>query len=138
MTRHPIGFDKLRLPLPGGRAVRLHVWSGEHVDDPHDHRWSFWHLVLWGEFRDRRYAPVVGDWYATVTARPDRGSGRSYTDVGRGGLIEMATRTRRTLPGCYVPRDVVHSFTPVGRGPHITLLVHGKPTRDASTIWRTS
>ena len=134
--RHPLGLREITLLNLGGRRVRLHAWTGHGSEAPHDHRAPFIGIPLLGRFTETRYVRRIGwDHRLVDTWQPD-GQERVYRDHGESsGLDVDAVYIRRPLKPYRCPVDAVHTYTPRGRGPHLSLVLLGRPVRDASTVW---
>lgn len=137
MTIHPLGYTKINLGGVGGYRARLHIWHGHGSEKPHDHRWTFLAIPLLGAFTDTRWTPTTGNRYRRAdTTPPSAGHDRTYKPAGTGDLIALSHTTRRPLRPYRCRLGEIHSYAPTGRGPHVSLVLLGRPTRPTSTVWR--
>lgn len=134
---HPLGYRKINL-TPQWRwwRIRLHVWRpGAQVSDkPHDHRWGFVSLPLWGRFVDTRYERT-GELAGVDVAVPDRGAGRRYLPSYEPGIEQVSQALRRPpLPyRCRIGE--IHSYVPAGSGWHVSLVFTGRERTTSSRVW---
>lgn len=138
VDRHPLGFVKVSLRLPGGWRIRLHYWAGVGSDAPHAHRWTFWSVPLLGRFADIRWDAAPGRTHQRVTAWPPGPDGRRrYQPTGQyARLIQRRQHLRRPFLPYRCPRGDIHTYTPIGRGPHLTVVLLA-PARDhTSDMWQ--
>lgn len=134
--RHVLGFWKLYLLRAFGYAVRLHVWSGDGVEDPHDHRWSFVAVPLLGRFEERRYErDDEGDGYTMVGCWP-AAAGDRCDALGPGGLRRVSTVVRHPLRPYRCRRGVIHAYRPIGRGPHVSVVLLARPATRYAVAWK--
>lgn len=136
--RSPVGFTKLTLGRWRGWTLRLHIWHGHGSEWPHNHRWAFTSLPLLGRYEDTRWAVMAGDTHRRLTARrPALGVPHRYEDTGViEGLRAYAVHTRRPLRAYRCSAGVVHSVRRVGRGPHVTVVLHGPAQRESTSVWQ--
>jgi hypothetical protein len=48
----------------------------------------------------------------------------------------VSTHVRRPLRPYRCPLYAIHAYQPIGRGPHLSLVLHGRAVRDTSTVWQ--
>jgi hypothetical protein len=136
---HPLGYRKYYLLKTRWLSVRIHIWWRNRQDaseDPHDHRWSFVAVPLWGRFTEVRWERSrIGQVRIRSTASPDRGEGRDYREIGVDRLARLGERTRRQWIPYRCRLGQIHTYQPAGKGPHVSLVFMG-PTRTAtSDVW---
>jgi hypothetical protein len=137
-TLHPLGYRKRYLLRAFGYAVRLHVWHGSR-EDPHDHRWTFVAIPLRGTFLERRWrVRYGGDWIRYVCPPGAGGPDRPLTPDDVGSLAPDLRYLRRPFHPYRCRLGEIHSYEPVGRGPHVSLVFLGRVRREASNVWRPS
>jgi hypothetical protein len=148
VERHPLGYTKVNLLSMFGYRVRLHIWHRETVEDAHNHRWNFVSVSLLGRFADTRYMEVPAKFVAgfaepgpeRVSCYPDRGTGRRYQPVTQDVLPRVVqpvmVHLRRPLRPWRCRLGEIHSFRPEGRGPHVSLVLTGRPRAASSDVWR--
>jgi hypothetical protein len=137
-NRHPLGLRETTLLNLAGYRIRLHHWTGSGSDAPHNHRAPFISLPLLGRYAETRHIRIPGSAYRLLATRQHDGQARVNIDAGmRGGLTAGATVIRRPLRPYRCPLDAIHAYWPVGRGPHWSLVLSGRPVRDTSTVWQT-
>lgn len=136
-TLHPLGFRKRYLLRAFGYAVRLHVWHGSR-EDPHDHRWSFVAVPLRGTFLEHRWAirTTGTDWTRYECPPGAGGLDRPLAPVGTNGLALRMHRLRRLWRPYRCRLGEIHTYEPVGPGPHVSLVFLGKIRRPVSNVWR--
>jgi hypothetical protein len=137
-SEHPLGFRKVELLRLFGFRVRVHVWHGDPSEAPHDHRWAFVGIPLWGRFVDVRWRVIAGCTHAGVTAWPSTASGgRRYSPAVSGpvALVETARHVRRPLRPYVCRHGAVHSAVPVGAGRHVSLVLLGRARSETSLVW---
>lgn len=136
-NEHPLGYRKINLGRATGWRIRIHIWHGEGSEAPHHHRWAFYALPLAGTFTDTRWATTTGDTHRMITAWPSTATGgRRYADTSqRTGLTKLRTYTRRPLRPYRVRYGDIHSYTSVGPGRHITVVLLAPPRTTTSTIY---
>lgn len=142
---HPLGFDLRYLARAFGFAVRLHTWPATQVaqEDPHDHRFAFVSIPLRGTFLERRWRINRG-WRLGDPAgltrhacRPAvRGVRPPLERTGSDGLALDWHRLRRPLRPYRCALGEIHSYQPVGDGPHVSLVLLGRVRRETSNVWR--
>lgn len=139
---HPLGYRKYYLLRIFGYAVRLHIWppNAQISDKPHDHRWSFLSVPLWGRFVDTRYVETAaGSAGGVLQTTPDRGGGRSYVEVlefgARGGTRFVSRTIRYPLLPYRCRIGEIHSYVPAGSGWHASLVLLGRERRQSSRVW---
>jgi hypothetical protein len=135
--RHPLGFTKVNLLSVRGRRIRLHLWHGEGSEAPHDHRWSFVGIPLWGSFTETRWTITPGPDRHAVTAWPTTTpGGRSYEPRRPAAALSLdAKRVRRPLVPYRCRLGVIHAYVPRGPRLHVSLVLLAPPRRDTSTVW---
>lgn len=139
MADHPIGFRKHYVPLTR-RRVRLHIWPpGRHrSEDPHNHRWNFVAVPLWGRFRDTRWLVRPGKDWAHRWVVPDRGLGRLAVEDGYDDLLKVADKTRWPLVPYRCKVGEIHGYGPLGRGWHVSVVIMGRTVAGESEVWTKS
>lgn len=143
MTRRsPVGFTKYTLATVRGWTLRLHIWHGEGSEWPHNHRWPFWALPLAGRFTDTEWTlrhgidqPFTHRKLAAHRPAPDQPHRYRRTGEIR-TLTVWERRTRWPLVPYRCPLGVTHSAAPKGRGPHVTLVLHGPARSKTTTVWQ--
>jgi len=136
-TLHPLGYRKRYLLRAFGYAVRLHVWHGSR-EDPHDHRWTFVAVPLRGTFVERRWRITrdYGEW-TRLACRPASGGERPPLEpICSDGITVDRYATRRPWWPYRCRLGEIHSYEPVGRGPHVSLVFLGRVRKPASNVWR--
>jgi hypothetical protein len=137
---HPLGFRLRYLASAFGYAVRLHVWQGsrDSQEDPHDHRFAFVAVPLRGRFLERRWRVTDddGDWTRYDCHSAVRGVRPPLAVLGRGQLTLRWAALRRPLRPYRCALGEIHTYEPVGPGPHVSLVFLGKIRRPASNVWR--
>ena len=136
---HPLGFDLRYLARAFGFAVRLHTWPATKVrEDPHDHRFAFVAIPLRGTFYERRWRITSDDGGLTRYACHSavRGVRPPLERIGSDGLALRWHRLRRPWWPYRCRLGEIHSYEPVGRGPHVSLVFLGRVRKPASNVWR--
>jgi hypothetical protein len=138
VKRHPLGYTKINLATVARRRIRLHWWHAAGGSErPHNHRWPFIAIPLAGTFTDTRWtlSPGAGH-HAVETIPPGPQAPRSYQSTGATAtLTATAVHLRRPLRPYRCRVGDIHSFAPVGRGPHVSLVFLGAPVSGGSTVW---
>ncbi len=130
----------MRLPLPFGAYLRLHIWPAERqeMNLPHDHRWSFLSIPVWGTFRDTRYREApAGPVYGVFEARHLEAS-RSGKLPATGQTVRLAAVTcviRKPLRPYRVRRSEIHTFVPATAGRAATVVLVGRARSDRSRVF---
>jgi hypothetical protein len=134
---HPLGFRKRYLLRAFGYAVRLHVWHGSR-EDPHDHRWSFVAVPLRGRFLEHRWRVAHDDGTWIRYACPPGAGGPDWRlePTRTDGLAKARPFMRRPLWPYRCALGEIHTYEPVGPGPHVSLVFLGKIRRPVSNVWR--
>lgn len=133
---HPLGLRETTLLNLGGWRIRLHHWTGGGSHAPHTHRAPFIGIPLLGRYAETRYRQRPGSAYRLIATRQHDGQPRVSRDTGRRcGLNPAATRVRRPFVPYRCPLDAIHAYRPIGRGPHLSLVLYGRAVRDTSTVW---
>jgi len=134
---HPLGLHETTLLNLAGYRIRLHHWTGGGSHAPHNHRAPFIAIPLLGRYAETRYIRMPGRVYRLIATRQHDGQPRVSQDTGRrSGLKPAPTQVRRALRPYRCPLDAIHAYRPVGRGPHWSLVLHGRAVRDTSTVWQ--
>lgn len=146
IEKHPLGYIKVNLLSVFGYRARLHIWRTDTIEDAHNHRWNFLSIPLWGRFVDRYYMEVPLEYAGgfakpgleRVDSYPDRGAGRRYVPRVTGGetVQPVMAHVRRPLRPWRCRRGEIHSFQPIGSGPHVSLVLLGRPEAVSSDVWR--
>lgn len=131
--RHPLGFTAITLTA-FGRRLRLHIWRPGGSTAPHDHKADYASLVLLGRFTEILWRVQPGTAHHAHRVIHD-GPGRRYQATGAAALLLPATAVVHRAGRRY-RREAwqVHTFGPVGAGPHVTLVLQGRRQRE-STVW---
>jgi hypothetical protein len=131
---HPLGFSKYGVQC-GRVTLVLHAWGPGSSDvDIHDHRFSFWSLVLRGAMTERTWKAVPGSTHQVLSWQ---GPGR-LADTGTRCGIRQADCVTRGAGSLYRRRaPELHAIT-VERAPLLTLLVKAYPRQaiPAATVIR--
>jgi hypothetical protein len=136
---HPLGYRKVYLLRSRWLSVRLHIWLRDRQqasEAPHNHRWSFVSVPLWGRFTETRHRRGTEGHYLRQSTVPDRGAGWSYAWTGANGLAVDCTRTRWPLLPYLCRIGEIHSFAPKGPGWHVSLVLIGREQQTASDVWQ--
>lgn len=138
ITDHPLGFRKTYLLRTRWLSIRIHRWHTLN-EDPHNHRWPFLAIPLRGRFADTRWATAAtgGDWTRYLCA-PTRAAGSRPPLVAAGGsrLTWIGMEIRRPLRPYRCRLGEIHSYQPIGDGPHLSLMFIGRVRRSHSDVWR--
>lgn len=150
IEQHPLGYTKVNLLSVFGYRARLHIWHTDTVEDAHNHRWNFVSIPLVGQFIDRRYVEGYPVAYAETSSQfpaglqfedkiecyPDRGDGRRYEPVESVPIRLATSSIRRPLRPWRCRVGSIHAIRPVGHGPHMSLVLLGRPKATSSDVWR--
>lgn len=130
---HPNGFWVYLLKtFWNGARIRLHYWprGQKRLDTPHNHRTWFVSIPLWGLFTEKQYVEVEGDNFNVVKCHSTTsGSSVLTTPVGKGNVCQTKSKIRIPLLPYYCGMESIHSFTPIGKGPAVTLVLFGPPKK---------
>jgi hypothetical protein len=122
--RHPLGFSKHGVQV-GRVAFVFHVWGPEASDrDVHDHRFSFWSLVLRGAMEETLWRMTSGD---TCKVTGWHGVGKPAVDTGITCNLQQVVSYQRRRGRIYHRRvSDLHSVA-VQQAPLLTFLVKVYP-----------
>lgn len=139
---HPLGFRKYVLASLFGCRIRLHVWT-EIVPDhkPHNHRWWFLSVPLFGRFVEHRYreAPSADNNFQKIDIGDRfgiRDGIREYRVNGSSRLALLGTRIRYPMVPYICRSDEIHTLTPRKEGVHVSLVLIGRLRRSTSQMWQ--
>lgn len=135
MADHPLGYRKYYLLRTRWLSIRLHIWRQGGSEAPHNHRWSFVSVPLWGRFVETRHRLAEGASHVLHSTTPDRGRGRLYVEHGAHSVPVVRRRTRWPLVPYRCKIGEIHSFAPKGPGWHVSLVLIGREQQSASDVW---
>lgn len=137
-AEHPIGFRKVELLRLFGFRIRLHIWHGNGSEAPHQHRWPFVGVPLWGRFVDTRWQVQEGVTHEPVLAWPSTApGGRRYRRLlgAAVAVTPVGVRVRYPLLPYRCRLGDIHSAAAVGAGRHVSLVLLGPARSSVSTLW---
>jgi hypothetical protein len=111
-----------------GFRIRLHVSTNDHLDRPHDHRFSFSSLILAGGYRHVRHR-LVGD--LDTDLAPE--AMEDHQAVGSGLQVEPQFATEESAGSFYtIHHSAIH--TTVMAENTVSLFIRGPAEKDRSLI----
>jgi hypothetical protein len=144
--RHTNGFLKIVLHSlsPQGSKLRIHFWptgsaSAENDADPHDHRWTFLSIPLFGTLYEERYR------IAATNAQPEmhelacspRFSERiKVTSKKACRLARYGSYTRRPGGPYSCRAGIIHRLFPVDSRPTATLVLTLPPVAPTAAVFK--
>ncbi len=130
---HPNGFWVYIIKaFWNGARIRLHYWPRgvKRLDTPHDHHSWFISIPIWGRFLEKRFTDVKGDTHKILQCHSSWKNGVPVTkSIGDGSLTITSQRRRYPLIPYFCGSKTIHSLTPCGVGPALTLVFFGAPNK---------
>jgi hypothetical protein len=123
-------LDKLVLydGLDRGFRVRLHISTSDHLDRPHDHRFSFSSLILAGSYKQVRHR-IVGE----VPGEIDAGIQEDHQAVPIDARVEPEFATTEQVGSFYsIHHSVIH--TTIMADDTVSLFIRGPAEKERSLI----
>jgi hypothetical protein len=123
-------LDKLVLydGLDRGFRIRLHISTSDHLDRPHDHRFSFSSLILAGSYKQVRHR-IVGE----VPDEVDAGIQEDHQAVPIDARVEPEFATTEQVGSFYsIHHSVIH--TTIMDDDTVSLFIRGPAEKERSLI----
>jgi len=123
-------LDKIVLydGLDRGFRVRLHISTSDHLDRPHDHRFSFSSLILAGSYKQVRHR-IVGE----VPDVVDAGVQEDHQAVPIDARVEPEFATAEQVGSFYsIHHSVIH--TTIMADDTVSLFIRGPAEKERSLI----
>lgn len=123
-------LDKIVLydGLDRGFRIRLHVSTSDHLDRPHDHRFSFSSLILAGSYKQVRHR-IVGE----VPDAIDAGIQEDHQAVPVDARVEPEFATAEQVGSFYsIHHSVIH--TTIMADDTVSLFIRGPAEKERSLI----
>lgn len=125
-------LDKIVLydGLDRGFRIRLHISTRDHLDRPHDHRFSFSSLILAGSYKQVRHR-VIGDVPDSDSVAPD--VQEDYQAVPIVARVEPEFATTERVGSFYtIHHSVIH--TTIMEDNTVSLFIRGPAEKERSLI----
>ncbi|MGN6256093.1 MAG: hypothetical protein ACTHO8_14105 [Solirubrobacterales bacterium] len=123
-------LDKLVLydGLDRGFRIRMHISTSDHLDRPHDHRFSFSSLILAGSYKQVRHR-IVGELPGDVAA----GVQEDHQAVPIDARVEPEFATTEQVGSFYtIHHSVIH--TTIMEDDTVSLFIRGPAEKERSLI----
>jgi hypothetical protein len=123
-------LDKIVLydGLDRGFRVRLHISTSDHLDRPHDHRFSFSSLILAGSYKQVRHR-IIGEVPDSVAPETQE----DYQAVPIQARVEPEFATTEQVGSFYsIHHSVIH--TTIMEDDTVSLFIRGPAEKDRSLI----
>jgi len=123
-------LDKIVLydGLDRGFRIRLHISTSDHLDRPHDHRFSFSSLILAGSYKQVRHR-IVGE----VPEAVDAGIQEDHQAVPIDARVEPEFATAEQIGSFYsIHHSVIH--TTIMADDTVSLFIRGPAEKERSLI----